>query len=286
MLFFKQINTQDIYKFIESDLLILGDSHASMALDPSLFVNKGLRTTSYSKAGHYAEFNYYLYQKYRDKYPAPSIVIISTPYFVFSNSEKDKIYFLFDQNKFLTYYFSNNILSITNFFDFRELFLRLPLQTYYESVNKKDVNYNYGYATNINPTFITENLITKNYMTDLHQKKIEYKDKYSKDIAKNKKNYFYLDELLAMLVRDNVRVCLIETPEYIDIENIILGKEKFYQEMQTLVKKYSNVTFLQESDITSIDPYDKSLFFDAGYNSHLSFEGSQLYTQEIIDLCK
>ena len=280
-----RFNLKNNYNIEYADVLIFGDSHASFGIDPSVFNDNGIPTISYAKGDHYSEFNYYLYKKIVEKYQPPKSIIISTPYFFFNDSREESIFYLLDQAEFSKRYFKNLFsYGRSNFLNYNELFQAFPSFLAKTVLHHPDKLEDYGYAININPRFINTDLIT-NYHKQEGQKEVHYiEDGYSKKNKKNSRSYYYFKELLKELFEDGVTVFLVETPEYVDTQKMIHGKEFFYQEIEEEIKNYSNIYFIKQSDMVSIDPTDIKLFFDSSSNSHLSFYGSKIYTAELIDI--
>lgn len=282
------LRLKNYYVVDYADFLVLGDSHASFGVDPDIFNTAGVSALSYAKAGHYSEFNYFLYNKISNKFKPPRAVIISIPYFFFSNeSPKDSIFSLLDKNEFFRYYFNDLFTHPSNFFAYREMFQFFPSLLIKTVIHHPRKLIGYGYGVKTNPHFIDTDMV-KDGIEFNGQIKIDYlKEGYSKKDRKNRRNYNYFIKLLDLLSRDKVQVFLVETPEYIDTAKNITGIKIFYEEMEEEVKKYNNVYFVKKGDSNSIDIHDKSLFFNGGGpNSHLSFKGSKLYTHELFSIIK
>ena len=278
------------YAIAPADVLILGDSHTSSALDPALFAHAHLSALNYSRGGHYAEFNEAFYAKYRQRYPPPKAVIISTPYFMFRNgSEANALIALLDWTDITTYYLRHQALLAPNFYQYGALFQESPLYVMRWLSGDRNALITYGYAADLDANFRTKDLTTVPPAVKTATP-IEYaRDSYAKDVWGNQGNLAAFQRLLAQLAADQVTVLLVETPEYQGTQDFVHGKAQFYQEIEAEVQAYPNVTFLPQSALPVLDPQDKTLFSDGGYgngNSHLSYKGSQLYTEAVLQVVK
>ncbi len=292
LLALKSFNVTSFYEWKPVDVLVLGDSHTAFALNPSIFQQHGLTAENYSRNGHYSEFNYFFYQYYKQRYTVPKAVIISTPYFMFSPAEFEQVELLYnlrDAEQFTENYFKFVVIPRSKLYEYRMVIQRLPSFAYRMISDKAPVKVKYGYAINLNPYFETTSLATRNYHSDPSRKKlVDYvNDNYSKNTWYARRSLIFFQKLLDELHKDDVWVILIETPEYIDTQEVIINRDVFYTELEEEIESYSKVIFIRQHDISSIDFADKTLFFDGGYqeiNSHLSFVGSKIYTEEIVML--
>lgn len=279
------------YKLESADVLILGDSHTSAAIDPALFTTDQLSARNYSRGGHYAEFNEALYVRYRHLYGPPKVVVISAPYFIFANgSESSALLSLLDLAGVTKYYFSNQNFAIPNFYQYGTLLQEIPLYTKRLIQGEPNALMQYGYFATFDPSFRTKDLTTSVASAQARVSPIRYQaDGYSKTALRNKRNLEFLQRLFQRLSEDQVPVFLVETPEYAGTQEYIQGRAVFYQELQDELRLYPNVTFIPQAEIIAIDPKDQTLFSDGGYgngNSHLSYKGSQIYTREVSKLVK
>lgn len=276
------------YAITPADVLILGDSHTSSAFDPAVFADAQLSALNYSRGGHYAEFNEAFYAKYRQLYPPPKVVIISTPYFMFLNaSETNALVALLDGADLTAYYSRHQKLSAPNFYQYGALFQEIPLYLGRWLRGEQNALITYGYAADLDPNFRTKDLTTVPPATKTAPP-IEYvRDGYSKNAWWNQGNLAAFQRLLAQLAADQVMVLLVETPEYQGTQDFVHGKAQFYQEVEAEAQAYSTVTFLPQTALPVLDAKDQTLFSDGGYrngNSHLSYKGSQLYTKAVLEL--
>lgn len=276
-----KLNLKKSYNYEYSGILVLGDSHGSFGIDPETLNQSGETAHSYAKGGHYSEFNYYLYKNLQARFEHPKKVIVSIPYFYLDASENDDIFLALGDNDFSRYYISN-IFSppYSNLFKYKMSFQNFPSYLFYKVKNKAYTDY--GYAINTNPNFIVTDL-SQTYTESKNSDTIDFvKDGHSKNDEKNARSLYYFRKLLDEFGKDNVTVFLVEVPEYIDTQEKLTGKEIFYREIEEEIQKYSNIYFIKQRDIPEIDPRDKTLFFDAGMNSHMSLKGSKFYTRLLI----
>jgi len=284
-----QLNLTSHYAIEPADVLILGDSHVSAALDPTLFAAQGLSALSYAKGGHYAEFNEAFYIHYRRLYAPPKAVIISAPYFMFANgSDASALLSLLDFRDLTAYYWNKQTLTAPNFYQYGALFQEIPLYGRRLLGGQRHALMQYGYYDTIDANFRTKQLTAATAGAPTTASPIDYvADGYSKTAADNRANLEFFQRLIQRLDADQVTVLLVETPEYIGTQQYIAAKDVFYAEVQAEITAYPHVTLIRQADIPEIDPHDETLFSDGGYgmgNSHLSYKGSQIYTQALINL--
>lgn len=276
------------YAITRSDVLILGDSHTSFAFDPAVFADAQLSALNYSRGGHYAEFNEAFYAKYRQLYPPPKVVIISTPYFMFLNgSEANALIALLDWTDLTPYYLRHQSLLAPNFYQYGALFQESPLYFTRWLSGDRNALITYGYAADLDANFRTKDLTTLPPAVKTAPPIDYLRDGYSKEAWWNRGNLAAFRRLLAHLAADQVTVLLVETPEYQGTQDFVQGKAQFYQEIAAEVQAYPTVTFLPQTALPVLDAKDQTLFSDGGYgngNSHLSYKGSQLYTKAVLEL--
>lgn len=275
------------YEIRPADVLILGDSHTSYGIDADIFDQYGLKAENYSRNGHFAEFNYYFYQYYRLNQPRPKLVILSTAYFTFQESSETRLLFTLDGAFNLTQHFfdSSNLFS-SRLYQYQSLFQEIP-SILYRALTDDHRLVKYGYGTNINPFYQEQTLASLNYTPNFSLPTIDYlEDGFSKNNPFNYKQRLFFKRLLHTLAEDGVQTVLLETPEFIHTQQTITHRDIFHQEIEEEIANYDNIIFIRQQDMHTIDPTDLTLFFDGGYgypNSHLSFNGSKIYTQELVE---
>jgi hypothetical protein len=274
------LNLKNTYEIEYSDVIILGDSHTAFGVDPNLFQENGLSAKNYSKGGHYPEFNYYFYKKYRENNPPPKVVFISSPYFIFSDSNKDLLFYLLDKDAFINYYFKNIQLLTPNLYKYNKLFQNLPLFASRMFSSSKHI-LDYGYVPKNSSIPITKDSRI-NSVEAINQ--IGYSEYYSKNINNYKRASKYLNMLLEDLNNDGVKTYLVETPEYYTTKSHISNKNLYYDEINEIASKYENTEFLNQDLFSSINSKNNNLFYDTGINSHLNYAGSQLLSNKLLEI--
>jgi hypothetical protein len=101
----------------------------------------------------------------------------------------------------------------------------------------------------------------------------------------NKRNLSFFIKLLNETKADGVQLVLLETPEYFATQQSYQSQEEFFSAIKGYIKPMDHVSIIRQSSFNTINPRDETLFFDGGYgneHSHLSFDGSQIFTRELL----
>ena len=214
----------------------------------------------------------------------PRAIIISTPYFLFSNSNDiNAIYSLLDFKDFTKYYFTTLFSEYSNLYHYREIFQNIPSFLFRAMTKDERRSINYGYAININPTYRYKTISSSS--NPLNSNQVHYSnDGYSLTNNKNKRNAEYFYKLLQAISDDGVKIFLLETPEYYEIDKELTGRDIFYSEIEKEISNFSNIHFIKQLDIKSINRKNKEMFFNGGLNSHLSFKASKIFSKEILNI--
>ncbi len=277
----------------KADVFILGDSHLERVLNSKLLKNKVIE--NFANAGQSLDLDYYIYKEYRDKFSAPEYVVLSTQLWMFktmsyiayvtslTNKEYRKQLIhkrFYNYSNYLNRLRHLKFNLIENGTFISEAIWRFGLRQLKHRNNcisgQQDVFGNGKNSNTIATEFLdgTKTYIKNDYLTS----------RYSPYHNLNEINYSYFIKLLDLFKSDGVKIILYETPEFVGSTKSILNKNKFYDEIEKIIKNYPKVTFVKHNDL-GLDENDPSNFTDGGYgqiNSHLSKKGADLADVEFV----
>ncbi len=302
----EHFDLRQYYCRVESaDIIVLGDSHTSFAISPDVLRKKGHSCMNYSKGGHYNSFNYFFYKVYREKFKKPEFAIVSVPVFFLKAPDfedlprltgSEGLRIMIEESSLDPASYAGMVGNLeVNLYKYRFALTEGVFWGLYGKIrgtgNRKALYTPIGYATNTNSSFRTETLLTNKRVQEIEKnwdgRYIDYPESdFYINSDENREKLRYFVELLDLLNKDGVKVLLVETPEYISTLRYVKNREDFYKGVSGIAAEYSNVVFIPQYEIKSIDNSKPELFFDGGkgvLNSHLSFEGSILYTEELYD---
>jgi len=288
--FINPYSAQYRYEMKPAEVLVLGDSRSAFSFDTKVFSENGLSAYNSSSSGRYFKFHYYYYKKYKKKCGIPKAVVVAVPFFIFRFSTSERyLRWLQTPEDLTSDYFSFDSFYRTHFFKYREELKRIP--GLFFDVMKGDKK---------ERVVMRAGFVGKNGGKDLvgvHQmEKYEmYSEGYVTDGFSRKDNinkspdYKYIKKFFVELEKDGVILLLADVPEYYQSQETLRNKHIFYSELEQEIEGYQNITFIKQQNVDVIDKFDKSLFYDGGYgnyNSHLSYKGSQLYSDYIAKFIK
>lgn len=277
----------------KADVLVLGDSHTERVLNSKLLGNKIIQ--NFSDTGRYLDLNNYIYKEYRDIFPAPEYIVLSTQLWMFkSNSYIGSVTSL-NNKKYREEFINKRFFNYSNYFN-RLLHLKFNLVENGSFIS--EAMWRYGlrllkqknhcisgqqdvFADGKNSNSIPNDLLDE---TRPYDREDYLTGEYSPYSSLNEINYGYFKMLLDTFQKDGVKVILYETPEFIGSTKSISNKVHFYKDIEKITQGYSNISFVKHNDL-GVDEQDPSNFTDGGYgriNSHLSKKGATSADSEFI----
>ena len=236
-------------------------------------------------AGQYIDFHNEFYTCYRENFPPPKVILISTPIFMIRKSDLAPKIYLMNKNQFKKYYFSRDNLLSLKLYEYHTLFQKTPVFLYHLLSGKRKKIH--GYMEENHPELKKKSLNQIKSYKKSTNRIVNYLDSdYNFNTKNNQDQLNQFHKILASMQKDGVSVFLIETPEYIGTQETYTERDAFYKDLQEVISGYTNVTIITQKEIYEIDPTDRSLFSDGGWreiNSHLSIKGSKIYTKSIIN---
>jgi hypothetical protein len=261
-------------------LLIMGTSRTYEAIHP-VYLSPALGMGVYKEAyiGKGPAYNYYFYQHYRRSIGIPRIAIYGVDYFIFTLHSRAQLMRIFPEaaenrqpykrgwslllsnKRQLDEFVNDSLTNIDERLGGRHLSVYDPLPTqmdrYHGSHSEGDLP----------------------LTASASYKRVAYTP-YPGEEGK------YLDALLECLQRDHVRVFLVILPEFIGTYLTNFERDKFLAELKQLSAGFDNVQILNYNSPARFPLKKPRYFIDGGYgnmNSHLSINGSRLFSHMLID---
>ena len=195
------INNANVYNGI-----IIGTSHASHSLRPTILDASGIRYYNYSLNGSNPEFHYKWYKSFiHYKEIKPKYCLYAFDFFMF---DKDLLWRRFEQDVeyFPAHLFVNELLNNDNFNKFDLIVNRFPFLKYRRQI-KQSLKLERG-----SPQF-DSNTYDRGYISfSIPFDSIQFKPKLNYKIDPIQVGYFKL--LLKQMLEDNVNIIFVMTPQY------------------------------------------------------------------------
>lgn len=285
----------DHYCFDKADILVLGDSHTQRSINSNYKGYPG-KVINLSKTGNYTPINYLLYKSYRDDFPPPKIVIISTQMWMFeSKTYLGNLFFLRNRDYSLEYlkelfspreYFTRLKDLKINSVEFSDILKSFIFRIFIRSFTSKkneciDVK---SFIMDRNET-VKNQTITSRLAPFKNQDFFDYRtEKFTRSSNINHLNNLYHEKLVSLLAQENVKVILLETPEYFGTTHSTLGKVQFYKDV--LNNNLSGDLHLIKHDDFEMDTQNPAYFYDGGYgvlNSHMNINGVEIFQKQLAE---
>jgi hypothetical protein len=275
------------YALPAHQVLVLGASHLSFAVDDQEWTTAGIDVLHCSRDGQFAEFYAAFYDAYRRRHPAPSLMMIDAPFFMFQRSRYELLLALGDSFDLNDGFVTTLRQPTSRLYEYGEVFQLLPAIAY-RRLRGEDREVPCGYASQLYADYVTMDLVRRGYPAKDDGGRHDYvADGWS--VADNPMPAASLRRLVDRLRRDGVTLALVETPEFIDSQRSTVGRDLFYADLEALAPPGPGIVHLRQADMRSVDVADPRQFYDGGWNignSHLSRAGSQPYTRELLGVVR
>ena len=270
-----------------ADVYIMGASHTLMGLDDEQMRAGGIDARNYSMAGDYPELDYCLYRILKGHCGAPQTVILSAPYFLFTDSDEFSLFSLLPAAEQRRRYWTHAPFWPPHAYVYRYILANLPelLARHLYGLHP-EIDVTVGRAELVNPRFLSVTLSDSPPASPVKKPMLDYRNKYSCKRRAARRSVRFLEQMLGEMAADGVAVIMVEVPEEAGAYKTVGGRDSFYREMDELLQRHPGVQFWRQQEWKSIDPQDRSLFFDGDWghvNSHLSLEGRRRFTAELIE---
>jgi hypothetical protein len=273
------------------DVIISGESQIQYAIAPDLLSKKlNLKVINLAKPSQYGAFHFYLLKEIIAQNKQPRLVILSAPFYLFKRSTSpDALLALPKHQKFFDHYIMKVFQSqFNNWNQIGQLQLKQAGEIIKRKLRStrrvfKETCRADSYYFSLYPKQKDHSLLNQSENTRQNHKKLVYKDDYSLKMDSHDFNVMYWKKTFALLEENQIPTLLIEAPQYIHSYTMLSDRDLYYQEIKSLIEDYQYLIFLPQKT-WAIDPKSKELFFDGGKDmesSHLSYRGSQLFTQEL-----
>jgi len=260
----------DIYSGkINADLLVMGSSRAWKHIDSNVLEDSlGLSTYNLGMDGHHLPMQLWRYATFLQKNHRPKVIVYSLDYFMFTYTNE-----LFNKDQFLPYLLFNFNMEkqLKNYIGFDYFDYRLPLIRYCGADKALLHTARISLFPNSNKKLRVKGFCAENkkWNNDFEMVKKTMKN-YNVKIDTKILNQFnqYLDDCN----RDNIKVVLVYSPEYIEGQRFVKNRIDIIHTFEKLAQKNKMPFLNYSSDSLS---FQKSLF----YNSiHLNKQGASLFS--------
>lgn len=263
----------DIYEGkVKSDIVVLGSSRAVYHIDPFI-LSDSLKSSAYNLGmdGQMFEFQYCRFKVFMKHNPPPKVILQ-----VVECSTLNKAEGIYDYQQFLPFLDDTTLSNTLKQFkgiDRNDYFV--PMSRYageFKLINHSmkmlfsDDNKNPNRRNGFEGQYRTWN----NDFTNV-RKKYKKRVMYKVDMGVVKQ----FEEYLQFCKQKNIKVIMVYTPEYIEGQRIIVGRENFIALYERLSDKY-DVPFLNYSG--SELSYNRDMFYNA---LHLNIQGAQAFSCQL-----
>jgi hypothetical protein len=262
---------------VSSDIVIYGSSRSWVHIDPTM-IQDSLHHSAYNLGidGHNFLLQYLRHQlllKYNKK---PKLIIHSLDIFTLQKRAD-----LYNSDQFLPYMLWNSQIDkvLTAFEGFKKSDYEIPLIRYYGKYDlmKEAVRVSIKPQSNVAQRI-------RGYQGQV----LPWSDEL--DVAKRKMGKYkavlneptlkLFEEFLKDCKAQNIKIVFVFTPEYIEGQKFVENRAEFMQIYKSFSRKYS-IPFFDFSD--SPLSYQKKYFYNS---EHLTKEGSEIFTSQLIDTIK
>lgn len=256
----------------ETEVLILGSSHAFFGINPEYFSRKCFNASYMCQS---LKYDYEILKKYENNFENMKTVILSVSYFnLFHNLEKSQ-----ESSRvkdYVIYYGMNTSYSLYNNFEIfnnavGSNFKRLVLYYCYGEKSKYNLSSRLGWGEVFPPEHSKDLEVTGKIAVKLHSKK---------DLSCINENILILRSIVELCKRKKIEIILITTPAYVTYrEN--LHEEQYKLTVETaekIAEEYDNCKYYNWIDDTNFNALD---YNDA---NHLNGQGAKKLSLMLNDL--
>lgn len=251
------------------DLLIYGSSRAWVHIDPNIIEEKtGFSSFNFGIDGHNFELQNLRHRENLKVHGYPKYIIYSVDLFTLAKRPD-----LFNSEQFLPFMFRNEDISKTllEYEGFYPSDFYIPMARYFGKKQtwdqlflrnpntKRELGYR-GFDLEWNNDFKTAK-----------------ENKGSMNVELDSASMLEFEKLIDELTQNNVKVCLVYTPEYYEAQGFVKNRSEIIQWYLEIASK-KNIIFLDYSD-SSISQ-NKTLFYNG---SHMNKTGAELFTRTLVD---
>lgn len=266
----------------DTNILIAGDSHLEMTVNPDLLPH----SANISISGENYFYTYYKLRHFLARNPQVSTVVLGFSWHNFPKKYQESFLFGEERSKVEQYFPLLDREGKLSVFNFKSSYLvpwfrytlGLPLKLYLDQVlsrsllgqklSRESFTFYGGYKLN------NKSVIDK--VKTNEKLKAYYQDEYGVASESSSLMIDYLDKILKMCMEKNVRVVLFNTPVQNDyLEGIPTRSIKSLDTIRSnLLSKHSNVIYIDYSNFTLPTNY----FYDS---DHVNSYGASIVTQSL-----
>lgn len=251
----------------KSELLIYGSSRAWVHIDPNVIQKElGVTAFNYGIDGHNFVLQNLRHRESVKEKGYPKYVIYSIDVFTLAKRPD-----LFNSEQFLPYMFMNGSLQQTllTYEGFRKADFFIPLSRYFGKKKALDALFQENPSEKRELGYLGFDLQWNNDLKNAQ------KDKGTVQIELDSSSISEFKALIKELKMNNVQICLIYTPEYIEAQNFVSNRG----DILNLFRNISNeneLLFLDYSD--HLISKSKKYFYNG---SHMNRTGAELFTKTV-----
>lgn len=259
---------------IDADVIIQGNSRAWVQISPYI-LDSILSVNSYNFGidGHNFLMQYCRYKIYRSRNPKPKAIIQIIGLATLQQRED-----LYNAQQFLPFIWNKRIRCCTKkYIGFDFLDYHIPAYRYFKP------NYQKHMLIGIKEFFNIEHFVNTRYKgfrsrpLEWDSSFYDFKRNYPSGVEFNfnQKAISLMDTFLKECEKDDIRVFLVYSPEYIEAQKLITNRDELFVELEKFAR-YENVYLLNYSK-DSIS-YSKKYFYNS---QHLNRKGAELFSKKL-----